>query len=106
VRDRCGERFLLRIVIAFNRRNQLRFPVSDGGKTTEVTARIEAREKVTVPAGTFETVRVKAEPTTGGMKGRGTIWTWYTVDESRVPVQMQSKLAWGTLTFRLQEVKK
>jgi len=82
------------------------FPVSDGGKTSEVMARIEAREKVTVPAGTFETVSVKAEPTTGGMKGRGTIWTWYTVDESRVPVQMESKLAWGTLTFRLQQVKK
>jgi hypothetical protein len=82
------------------------FPVSDGGKTTEVTARIEAREKVTVPAETFETVRVKAEPITGGMKGRGTIWTWHTLDESRVPVQMESKVGWGTLTFRLQQVKK
>jgi hypothetical protein len=61
------------------------FPVSDGGKITEVTARIEGREKVTVPAGTFETVRVKAEPTTGGMKGRGTIWTWYTVDGICLP---------------------
>jgi hypothetical protein len=82
------------------------FPVNDGGKTSEVTARIGAREKVTVPAGTFETVRVEAEPTTGGLKGRGTIWTWYTIDENRMPVQMRSKLTWGTLTFRLQRVER
>jgi hypothetical protein len=81
------------------------FPVNDGGKTTDVTARVEAREEVTVPAGTFATWRVKAEPTMGELKGQGTIWTWYSIDANRTPVQMQSQLRWGTLMFRLQRVE-
>jgi hypothetical protein len=82
------------------------FPVNDGGKTTDVTARVEGREQVTVPAGTFMTLRVKAEPTMGELKGQGTIWTWYSADENRIPVQMRSQLKWGTLMFRLQRVEK
>jgi hypothetical protein len=82
------------------------FPVNDGGRTTDVTAHVEGREQVTVPAGTFMAVRVKAEPTMGDLKGQGTIWTWYTADENRTPVQMQSQLRWGTLMFRLQRVEK
>jgi len=82
------------------------FPINDGGKTTEVTAHVEAHEKVKVPAGTFDTVRVKAEPTSGAMKGKGTVWTWFTDDGSHTPVQMRSKLGWGTLLFRLQRIEK
>jgi hypothetical protein len=86
--------------------NSYAFPINDGGKTTEVTLRVEGREQVKVPAGTFQTIRVRAEPTTGALKGKGTVWTWYTADESRMPVQMRSKLGWGTLVFRLQRVEK
>lgn len=86
--------------------NSYTFPINDGGKTTEVTLRVEAREQVKVPAGTFQTIRVRAEPTTGALKGKGTVWTWYTTDENRMPVQMRSKLGWGTLLFRLLRVEK
>jgi len=82
------------------------FPVNDGGKTTEITIRVEAREQLKVPAGTFQTVRVKAEPTVGALKGKGTVWSWYTDDNSHVPVQMRAKLGWGTLLFRLHSVDK
>ncbi len=86
--------------------NSYAFPINDGGKTTEVTVRVEGHEQVKVPAGTFQTLRVKAEPTSGALKGKGTVWTWYTADEKRIPVQMRSKLGWGTLLFRLQRVEK
>jgi len=86
--------------------NSYAFPVNDGGKTTEVTLRVEAREQVKVPAGTFQTIRVKAEPTSGALKGKGTVWTWYTADGNHLPVQMRSKLGWGTLLFRLIRVEK
>jgi hypothetical protein len=82
------------------------FAVNDGGKTTEVSLRVETHEQVKVPAGTFQTIRVKAEPTTGALKGKGTVWTWYTADNVHMPVQMRSKLAWGTLLFRLLRVEK
>ena len=81
------------------------FQINDGGKTTEVTAHVEAREQVKVPAGTFQTVRVKVEAVSGSMKGKGTVWAWFTNDASHTPVQMRSKLGWGTLLFRLQKVE-
>ena len=82
------------------------FSISDGGKTTEVTIHVEAREKVKVPAGTYEAVRVKAEATSGSMKGKGTVWAWFTDDVNHLPVQMRSKLGWGTLLFQLQRIDK
>jgi hypothetical protein len=86
--------------------NSYAFPINDGGKTTEVSVRVEAHEQVKVPAGAFQTLRVRAEPTSGALKGKGTVWTWYTVDENHMPVQMRSKLGWGTLLFRLLRVEK
>lgn len=82
------------------------FSINDGGKTTEVAAHVEAREQVKVPAGTFQTIRMKAEATSGGMKGKGTVWSWFTEDANHTPVQMRAKLGWGTLLFRLQRIEK
>jgi hypothetical protein len=79
------------------------FAINDG-KTTEVTARVESREQIRVPAGTFQTVRVRVEAISGSLKGKGEIWVWFTDDANHTPVQMRSKLGWGTLLFRLQRV--
>lgn len=81
------------------------FPMNDGGKTTEVKATVEAREQIKVPAGTYSALRVAAEPTSGAIKGKGKVWVWFSDDASRTPVQMKSKLGWGTLMFRLQRVE-
>jgi len=86
--------------------NTYTFPVSDGGKTAEVKAVVETREQLKVPAGTFQTVRLKAEAISGTLQGRGTIWVWFTDDTNHTPVQMRSKLGWGTLLFRLQRIEK
>jgi hypothetical protein len=86
--------------------NSYTFPINDGNKTTEVTARVEAREQVKVPAGTFQAVRVKAEAISGALQGKGTVWAWFTDDANHTPVQMRSKLGWGTLLFRLQRIEK
>jgi Protein of unknown function (DUF3108) len=80
------------------------FPVNDGGKTAEVTAQVEGKEQVKVPAGSFSTIRVSAEANSGPLKGRGKIWAWFTDDANRTPVQMRAKLTWGTLLFRLQRI--
>jgi hypothetical protein len=86
--------------------NSNTFQINDGGKTTEVTAHVEAREQVKVPAGVFQTVRVRVEAISGAMKGKGTVWAWFTDDGNHTPVQMRSKLGWGTLLFRLRAVEK
>jgi|HubBroStandDraft_3_1064219.scaffolds.fasta_scaffold45052_3 hypothetical protein len=81
------------------------FPVSDG-KTAIVRATVEKREQVKVPAGTFSTVLVSAEATSGSLKSKGKVWAWFTDDANHIPVQMRAKLGWGTLLFRLQRVDK
>jgi hypothetical protein len=82
------------------------FLVNDGGKTNEVHAHVEARDKVKVPAGNFEAVRVRAEAVSGTMKGKGTIWAWFADDTNHTPVMIRSKLTWGTLLFRLQAIER
>jgi len=82
------------------------FVVSDGVRTTDVTAYVEARDQVKVPAGSYRTVRVKAEPVSGPLKGKTAILVWFSDDPNHIPVQMRSKLGWGTLVFRLQRLGK
>jgi len=81
------------------------FPISDG-KTTIVRATVEKREQVKVPAGTFSALLVSAEATSGPLQSKGKVWAWYSDDASHTPVQMRSKLGWGTLLFRLQRIEK
>jgi hypothetical protein len=81
------------------------FPVNDGGKTTNVRIQVEARDRVKVPAGEFATVRVKAEPLSGAMQGKGVLWVWFSDDGRHLPVQMKSKLGFATLIFRLERVE-
>jgi uncharacterized protein DUF3108 len=80
------------------------FPVNDGGTTTDVIVRVEARESVTVPAGTFHTVRVQPEAASGPVREKGRMWIWYSDDSEHIPVQMRGRLFWGTLTLRLVRI--
>jgi hypothetical protein len=70
-----------------------------------VTARVEGRESIKTPAGTFSTVRVAPEAASGVLKDRGRVWIWYTDDGRHLPVQMRARMFWGTLTFRLQRIE-
>lgn len=81
-----------------------RFPLNDGGVTTQVEARVEAREEVRTPAGTFQTVRVQPRAASGVLKDRGQVWIWYSDDVARIPVQMRARMFWGTLTFYLARI--
>jgi len=80
------------------------FPLNDGGKTVDVTAKVEAKETIKVPAGTFQTIRVSPEGV-GPVKSKGRIWIWYTDDARRIPVQMRGKMFWGTLTLKLEKIE-
>ena len=79
------------------------FPLNDGGKTVDVKVTVEAREKVKTPAGEFAAIRTQPE-SLGLLKNKGNVWIWYSDDERHLPVQMRSKLFWGTLTFRLARI--
>jgi hypothetical protein len=83
----------------------MEFPLADAMRTVTVGMKVEAREEVKTPAGTFQTVRVQATADEGIVKNRGHIWIWYTDDPRHLPVQMQARLFWGTITFHLQSIE-
>jgi len=81
------------------------FPLADALRTVTVTMKVEAKEEIKTPAGTFETVRVEPTADEGVVKNRGNIWVWYTDDARHMPVQIRARLFWGTITFHLQSVE-
>jgi len=83
-----------------------RFPINDGNKTLDVELKVEARETVKVPAGTFKTIRVSPASTARGLNSRGKLWLWYSDDSRRIPVQMRCRFLWGTITFQLQRIER
>ena len=76
-------------------------PVVDPLKTVVVTMKVEGKEELKTPAGTFKTIKVEPTAEAGVVKNRGQIWIWYSDDERHLPVQMRARLFWGTITFRL-----
>jgi hypothetical protein len=76
-------------------------PVVDAMRVVPVTMKIEGREEIKTPLGSFKTLRVQPTADAGVVKNRGNIWIWYTDDERHLPVQMRARLFWGTITFRL-----
>lgn len=82
-----------------------RFPLNDGGKTTNARVTVEAREEVKTPTGTFKTVRVGVVADSGSLANKGQVWIWFTDDAARIPVQMKARLFWGTLIFHLQKLE-
>ena len=80
------------------------FPLADSMRTVTVGMKVESREEIKTPAGTFETVKVQATADEGIVKNRGHIWIWYTDDPRHLPVQIQARLFWGTITFHLQSI--
>ena len=76
-------------------------PVVDAMRIVPVTMKVESREEIKTPLGTFKTLRVQPTAAVGVVKNRGNIWIWYTDDERHLPVQMRARLFWGTITFRL-----
>ena len=76
-------------------------PVVDALHTVVVTMKVEGKEEIKTPTGTFKTIRVQPTADAGVVKNRGNIWIWYTDDDRHLPVQMRARLFWGTITFRL-----
>lgn len=78
------------------------FPLADSMRTVTVVMKVEGREEIKTPAGTFQTIRVQPTADEGVVKNRGKIWIWYTDDPRHIPVQIRAQLFWGTITFHLQ----
>lgn len=60
------------------------------------------KERVTTPAGTFDTIKVQtALPKEGPLSSKGRVFIWFTDDDKRVPVLMQTESKRGVITVLL-----
>jgi hypothetical protein len=85
--------------------HDISFPLGDAMHTVTVTMKVEGKEEIKTPAGTFQTIRVQPTAEEGVVKNRGNIWIWYTDDARHIPVQIRARLFWGTITFHLRSVE-
>ncbi len=67
---------------------------------------VERKEKIRTPVGTFNAILVSPQTEGKGIFGaRGGMAIWYSDDELRYPVQIQAKLSYGGILFKLKGVK-
>ena len=84
-------------------------PVTDGKRVAIGKATVLARERITVPAGTFDTLRLEPDSReVGGVfeKSRdSTITLWVTDDRRHIPVKIKSRVVVGSFTGELIEAQ-
>jgi len=81
-------------------------PVNDGGQTAEVRVVADLKERIVTPAGAFATIRT--EPTVFNnqvFQRSGKMWVWFSDDARHLPVKIQAKVSWGTITALLTKVQ-
>lgn len=75
-------------------------------KSLPLEVRVLGRERVKVPAGTFDCVVLEPMLKAGGIfKNKGRLLIWLTADDRRIPVLMRSKVTIGSIDVILQEIK-
>jgi hypothetical protein len=72
-----------------------------------VVIRVVRRERVTVPAGTFNAILVQPEITTSAIFSRnGRAELWLSDDSRHVPVKLQTSLPFGSINLYLSKVER
>lgn len=80
--------------------------VADNGKHYEVSVKILKKEKITVPAGTFNCLKVEPLLKFEGLfKHQGKLYIWITNDKRKVPVLIRSKIVIGSIDIVLRDAQ-
>jgi hypothetical protein len=81
--------------------------VHDSGKTWGVEVHVLGRERIKVPAGEFDTIKIKTHPKYEGVfMHKGEILIWLSDDGSRIPVLMKSTISIGSIMATLTDIKR
>jgi hypothetical protein len=83
---------------------QVRLPINDGSKTSDVRIEVQARERIETPFGVREALR--AEPTVFGglLKRKGRMLIWFSNDEQHLPLRIRAIISVGAITANLKSV--
>ncbi len=99
VQDSLSSLYFFRVKNAVEVGRSVFIEVHESEKNWLLEIRGVARERVTTPVGTFDTIKVQAMVRYEGLfMDRGDVFIWFTEDEKRIPVMMQSKIKIGSIT--------
>jgi uncharacterized protein DUF3108 len=80
--------------------------VHDSGKNWAVEVSVLDKEKITTPAGVFDTIKVRTYPKYEGVfMNQGEIYIWFTDDTRKIPVLMKSVITIGSIVATLTEME-
>jgi uncharacterized protein DUF3108 len=80
--------------------------VHDSGKNWSVEVYVLGKEKISTPAGNFDTVKVRTYPRYEGVfMNKGEIYIWFTDDARKIPVLMKSMISIGSIVATLTEMQ-
>ncbi len=81
-------------------------PIFNRDKMWITEVRILKRERLQLPVGTIDTIKVQPLLRDAGVfRQKGRLYLWLTDDAQRVPVQMRSSIMIGAITARLVQAK-
>ena len=99
VQDSLSSLYFFRVKDSIDVGRSVFINVHESEKNWLLEIRGLARERVTTPVGTFDTIKVKAMVQYEGIfLDKGDVFIWFTEDEKRIPVMMQSKVKIGSVT--------
>jgi uncharacterized protein DUF3108 len=85
----------------------LTFPNHSSKKTSVIEIKVLGHETVDTRVGRFRCIKVQPVMARGGLfKNEGRIWVWFTDDDKRIPVKMESKLAFGAITAEIEKIER
>jgi hypothetical protein len=75
-------------------------------KSQPLEVKVLGRERIQTPAGSFDCVAIEPILKAGGIfKNKGRLVIWITEDDRRMPVLMKSKVAIGSISVILHQIK-
>ncbi|MBE9503978.1 MAG: DUF3108 domain-containing protein [Proteobacteria bacterium] len=87
--------------------DEIRINTFENGKSYEITAKVLQREKIKVPAGTFNTIKVSLIiKHKEKLKNKGESLIWLSDNEYKFPVKIKTKISVGYITAKLKKMKK
>lgn len=99
VQDSLSSLYFFRVKNTIDVGRSVYIDVHESEKNWLLEIRGLARERVTTPVGTFNTIKVQAMVKYEGLfMDKGDVFIWFSEDEKRIPVMMQSKVKIGSIT--------
>jgi len=106
VQDALSSLYYVRTMTDFTIDKPIVVNVFDSGKTWSVEIYTLGRERISTPAGEFDTILVKTYPKYEGVfMNKGEIFIWITDDEKKIPVLMKSTIIIGSIVATLSKIE-